>query len=548
MTSHFHAGKNWMRTPKLQPWPRQPTPCMTVPLLRRPRPAVSPAALADHFAAAHKWPCTTVSTDVRAGEMFWARLHNGFNFVVLADDGGDHQRLFLLNMIFLRYGHDGRLCSTRRHYQNSEFQYFQFLVLNSTTPPFSFLFLAVERRRAGQGQFIGVLSPSWQAGSSSLRRGMLGRERGRRRVIEPRANECECEAEILQSHSGGGGEFNLRRPPDDDANRRTRAQAEEADRRRSQEAVVRRLTVADTEALDCGVCFLPLKPPIFLQAPSSPRLCVVGHVLCSPCRDKLKGAGKCHVCRVSTRAGGYRRCHAMERMVDSLRAACPNAPYGCAAVPRPRGAHPDLPARAVPLPRRGVLASRAPRRRSGTTSRHQLRDGFNFAVSSKGHLLLLNVARHPFGRTVSQSKKLSDIWISYSASSSSSGSNERFDYYDQTTSFQIACYSDLSDGLPPEFRDGHQFILPNKYVHGLAMQAARAAAARRTSARAGKVYAGSRGSLLSPLYFYGYCGRPHLDCAIAITIKVGLRGVDARAKVMTLSTHPMTLPLLSPHK
>ncbi|TVU17705.1 hypothetical protein EJB05_33756, partial [Eragrostis curvula] len=49
----------------------------------------------------------------------------------------------------------------------------------------------------------------------------------------------------------------------------------------------------DADALDCGVCFLPLKPPIFQ--------CQVGHVVCSPCRDSLAAAGgKCHACDAST--------------------------------------------------------------------------------------------------------------------------------------------------------------------------------------------------------------------------------------------------------
>ncbi|CAN6326718.1 unnamed protein product [Urochloa humidicola] len=88
---------------------------------------------------------------------------------------------------------------------------------------------------------------------------------------------------------------------------------------RSESAV----TVDDTDALDCGVCYLPLKPPIFQ--------CAVGHVVCSPCRDKLKDSRKCHVCRGAT--GGFRRCHAMERLVESSRVACPNAAYGCTARP-----------------------------------------------------------------------------------------------------------------------------------------------------------------------------------------------------------------------
>ncbi|RLM98461.1 E3 ubiquitin-protein ligase SINA-like 7 [Panicum miliaceum] len=83
------------------------------------------------------------------------------------------------------------------------------------------------------------------------------------------------------------------------------------------------VAVEDTDALDCGVCYLPLKPPIFQ--------CDVGHVVCSPYRDKLRDNRKCHVCRGST--GGFRRRHAMERPVESARVACPNAAYGCAARP-----------------------------------------------------------------------------------------------------------------------------------------------------------------------------------------------------------------------
>ncbi|CAN6358575.1 unnamed protein product [Urochloa humidicola] len=87
------------------------------------------------------------------------------------------------------------------------------------------------------------------------------------------------------------------------------------------------MTVEDIDALDCGVCYPPpppLKPPIFQ--------CINGHAVCSPCRDKLKhtGKGKCHVCRIPL--GSYNiRCHAMERLVDSIRVPCPHAAHGCAA-------------------------------------------------------------------------------------------------------------------------------------------------------------------------------------------------------------------------
>uniref|UniRef100_A0A0E0H9R2 E3 ubiquitin-protein ligase Sina-like RING finger domain-containing protein n=1 Tax=Oryza nivara TaxID=4536 RepID=A0A0E0H9R2_ORYNI len=51
------------------------------------------------------------------------------------------------------------------------------------------------------------------------------------------------------------------------------------------------VTVEDADALECGVCCLPLRPPIFQ--------CEVGHVVCAPCRDKLAPAGRCHVCRAA---------------------------------------------------------------------------------------------------------------------------------------------------------------------------------------------------------------------------------------------------------
>ncbi|KAK3140701.1 hypothetical protein QOZ80_5AG0404590 [Eleusine coracana subsp. coracana] len=92
----------------------------------------------------------------------------------------------------------------------------------------------------------------------------------------------------------------------------------------------------DIDALDCGVCFVPLKPPIYQ--------CEVGHVVCGTCRDKLEAAAaagktECHVCGV---AGGYRRCHAMEKVVESVRVPCMNAAYGCTARPAYHDQHRHL--------------------------------------------------------------------------------------------------------------------------------------------------------------------------------------------------------------
>ncbi|TVU17788.1 hypothetical protein EJB05_33845 [Eragrostis curvula] len=84
------------------------------------------------------------------------------------------------------------------------------------------------------------------------------------------------------------------------------------------------LTVDDTDLLYCGICCLPLKPPVFQ--------CNSGHVVCSVCRDKLIARGKCHVCGIST--GDYSRCHDMDRLLEKIRVIkCPNAVYGCTARP-----------------------------------------------------------------------------------------------------------------------------------------------------------------------------------------------------------------------
>ncbi|XP_066380303.1 E3 ubiquitin-protein ligase SINA-like 10 [Miscanthus floridulus] len=74
---------------------------------------------------------------------------------------------------------------------------------------------------------------------------------------------------------------------------------------------VANVTVCDADALECGVCFLTLRPPIF--------------------QLEATGNGVCHVCGVATR--GYRRCHAMENHVDCIRIPCPYAAHGCDATP-----------------------------------------------------------------------------------------------------------------------------------------------------------------------------------------------------------------------
>ncbi|KAK3137250.1 hypothetical protein QOZ80_5BG0449780 [Eleusine coracana subsp. coracana] len=93
----------------------------------------------------------------------------------------------------------------------------------------------------------------------------------------------------------------------------------------SSSSALSNVTVEDADALDCGVCFLPLKAPIFQ--------CEVGHVLCAPCRHKLQAGagGGCHVCGAAS--GFRRRCHAMERLVGTVLVPCPNAAHGCDSKP-----------------------------------------------------------------------------------------------------------------------------------------------------------------------------------------------------------------------
>ncbi|XP_037416403.1 E3 ubiquitin-protein ligase SINA-like 7 [Triticum dicoccoides] len=70
------------------------------------------------------------------------------------------------------------------------------------------------------------------------------------------------------------------------------------------------------ETLDCPICYEPLTPPIFQ--------CLVGHCICSSCREKLDK--KCAVCSIKT---SFKRCFAMEHVVQEAKVACSNEKYGC---------------------------------------------------------------------------------------------------------------------------------------------------------------------------------------------------------------------------
>ncbi|KAG8067219.1 hypothetical protein GUJ93_ZPchr0005g15695 [Zizania palustris] len=247
--------------------------------------------------------------------------------------------------------------------------------------------------------------------------------------------------------------------------------------------------VVDADALNCGVCCRPLRPPIFQ--------CVVGHVLCSPCRKKLAAAGRCHVCGVAVGVGHW-RCYAMEKLVRSIRVACPHAAHGCSASPAyynldaHQGSCPHAPCH-CPGVACGFVGSTAALLDHFAAAhnwpcitlvisgermfRFLLQDGFNFVVladhsrgcdatSSHRHrlIIMLNMTQQPLGHVIS----VLGIHPHAAAMRSSSpkmqcelmffGSNGSH----LMSKFLLEC-SDLVDGLPYP-KQCFQFIVPRSFV------------------------------------------------------------------------------------
>ncbi|KAJ0099675.1 hypothetical protein Patl1_21349 [Pistacia atlantica] len=73
--------------------------------------------------------------------------------------------------------------------------------------------------------------------------------------------------------------------------------------------------VSDPELLDCPICFEPLTSPVFQ--------CEDGHIVCSLCCTRL---GRCSTCLLPV---GNIRCRAIEIVLESVKARCPNTKYGC---------------------------------------------------------------------------------------------------------------------------------------------------------------------------------------------------------------------------
>ncbi|TVU17668.1 hypothetical protein EJB05_33717, partial [Eragrostis curvula] len=229
------------------------------------------------------------------------------------------------------------------------------------------------------------------------------------------------------------------------------------------------VTVDDADALDCGVCFLPLKLPIFQ--------CKVGHMVCSPCRDKLEATGKCHVCGIAAH-GGVRACPLPARRPRLRRHA---------GVPRPRRPRRRVRARAVPC--------RCPDdacRFAASTAAHgwpcatktsvgdivgftvELQDGFNFVRATAGggakktqssYLFLLNMVTEDAGCAVSvlciHPHAMTDMKFELEYSRyvdvRRRDGNQLVNHY-QKSEFRVVC-TDLSDGLPDP-SDGFRFVVP----------------------------------------------------------------------------------------
>ncbi|CAM0949053.1 unnamed protein product [Alopecurus aequalis] len=74
----------------------------------------------------------------------------------------------------------------------------------------------------------------------------------------------------------------------------------------------------ERDVLECPICMDPLQPPVYQ--------CAVGHVICSSCHGSLPHKDRCHACSAT---GGYNRCNAVDKILESFCVPCSNTKYGC---------------------------------------------------------------------------------------------------------------------------------------------------------------------------------------------------------------------------
>ncbi|TVU17666.1 hypothetical protein EJB05_33714 [Eragrostis curvula] len=272
----------------------------------------SAAALLNHIAAAHGWPCTV---ETSTGSSFNVDFSDGINIVTPVRETSKH--LFVLDVmrapfgrvvtVFCVHPHPAataelnlsysRLNISSRHHQCSEFK-LACTDLSSALPSDSKerFHLVLPRTVDGQDEgtirieaLIGAISPSSARSSTST----FDTKFSVPAVVQPERRRHEQHGSIPESLSGS-----------------------------SESLLIEGVTVENAGVLDCGVCFLPLSPPVFQ--------CDVGHIVCAACRAKLEVAGSCHVCRDPTE---FHRCFDVEKILNSILVPCLHAAHGCKTKP-----------------------------------------------------------------------------------------------------------------------------------------------------------------------------------------------------------------------
>lgn len=218
------------------------------------------------------------------------------------------------------------------------------------------------------------------------------------------------------------------------------------------------------DALDCPVCFHPLRPPIYQ--------CSVGHFICSSCRPKLV-RNKCHLCSAETT---FKRCLGMERLMESVTVPCSNAKYGCAeklTYYQKEGHEKECQNAPCFCPESncgfaGPTAAlldhfTSVHKRPSTTIRYsrslefRVQPGLHVLCTKDRQILLLNMVVEPFGHGIAV--------VCVQPRATNSKFKCQMSYHGSTTSyFQSSVYkirsSSLSDGLPRRYN----LILPKDEV------------------------------------------------------------------------------------
>uniref|UniRef100_M8CF92 E3 ubiquitin-protein ligase n=1 Tax=Aegilops tauschii TaxID=37682 RepID=M8CF92_AEGTA len=250
-----------------------------------------------------------------------------------------------------------------------------------------------------------------------------------------------------------------------DGSTKRKGEASDADASASAKRRQKMNVTMSMDVLDCPICSKPLRPPIYQHwlrnnVPIKMFQCSVGHVVCWSCRQGLPER-KCSTCTGSV----SERCHAMERVVDTVFVPCKN---GCAneiAYCQQEGHERECPARPCicPVPGCGFSGPTAALQ-DHLTGLHKwpmksfkyfvpfflraVRPGSHVLSCGDGRLFLLPVATpvEPLGRAVSL------ICVRPNALESPVGCSVCFSCFNghyQVSSLGVETLS-LADGLPTQ--------------------------------------------------------------------------------------------------